>query len=541
VCHGESVTGLTFAEALALPAFRRSDPVVVTGSEHLDRTIRWAHVTEQSDVVPLLRPGDLVLTMGTNLPADDDVHGFDRFAGALAESESSGLIVELGQRWSETVPDALVTACEEHSIPLVVLTHETQFAALTQAIGEKVVDAQLDELLEAQRVHDTFTELSFGQAGPAEILDAVSRLTGGPVVLENAQHRPLDFLTGPETSTSFLDNWQARSARVTIAMRTGWHERNGWLITRLGADDQDWGRLVVAASSQPSQRLVAVVERAAAALALHRLHDRDRDNLTRRTHNELMSGLRRAPDSEELLNRCEIAGFPTHRRQFLGLVARPLLTKRDAKSSDLVASFVRAAHGLKVPVLACEVEREARVLLSVPIGSNADAIVDHLAQRAGPGHDVVVAAGRPASSREEIDRSMVEARQVADAIPVAAASRAEREPLVHRLEDLHLRGLLALFGDDDRLRLYVERELGALRRTEERQGGPKDLLGVLKALLDHPTSKTDAAASLHLSRAAFYDRLAKIEHILRTDLNDPDVRVSLHVALVADEMSRAQG
>ena len=109
MCHGERVTGLTFAEALALPVFRRSDPVVVTGSENLGRTIRWAHATEQSDVVPLLRPGDLVLTMGTGLPAEDDLDGFDRFAEALAESESSGLIVELGRRWSDSVPDALVT------------------------------------------------------------------------------------------------------------------------------------------------------------------------------------------------------------------------------------------------------------------------------------------------------------------------------------------------------------------------------------------------------------------------------------------------
>ena len=57
-----------------------------------------------------------------------------------------------------------------------------------------------------------------------------------------------------------------------------------------------------------------------------------------------------------------------------------------------------------------------------------------------------------------------------------------------------------------------------------------------RALLLHPSSKTEAAASLHLSRAAFYDRLARIEAVLDADLDDPDVRVSLHVALVADEL-----
>ena len=45
-----------------------------------------------------------------------------------------------------------------------------------------------------------------------------------------------------------------------------------------------------------------------------------------------------------------------------------------------------------------------------------------------------------------------------------------------------------------------------------------------------------AGQPVHLSRAAFYDRLARIESVLGADLDDPDVRVSRHVALVADEL-----
>ena len=70
-------------------------------------------------------------------------------------------------------------ACERHGLPLVVLGQETRFAALAQEIGERVVDQQLTELREAQRVHETFTELSFSQAGPVEILQAVQRLAAG--------------------------------------------------------------------------------------------------------------------------------------------------------------------------------------------------------------------------------------------------------------------------------------------------------------------------------------------------------------------------
>jgi len=64
------------------------------------------------------------------------------------------------------------------------------------------------------------------------------------------------------------------------------------------------------------------------------------------------------------------------------------------------------------------------------------------------------------------------------------------------------------------------------------------MLEALRALVTHPTSKSATAASLHMSRPVCNDRLAKTESLLGVDLNDPDIRVSLHVALVADEVAR---
>ncbi|GAB3026200.1 PucR family transcriptional regulator [Nocardioides flavus (ex Wang et al. 2016)] len=530
--------GVTLREALALPAFRRAAPEVVAGSAGAARPIRWVHATERPDVGQLLREGDLLLTMGTGLPADDDASGLAAFVDELADVGSAGMVVELGRRWDTALPDALVAACERHGLPLVVLGRETRFATLAQEIGERVVDQQLAELREAQRVHETFTELSFSQAGPVEILRAVQRLADGPVVVENAQHRPLDYFAGPGDPGGFLDGWPARSRRVEVAGRTGWDAGNGWLVTRLGTGERAWGRLVIGSPEPPSQRLVAVAERAAAALALHRLHDRDRGTLMRRTHLELLTGLTTDPGSEDVRRRCELAGFPVRRRTFVGLVVRPRIgTGAPADLDEVAATVVRAAHGLRLPALVCEVDRDLRVLVSVPPAAEADDLVDRLAARVLPHHDVLVAAGRAVTEGADVARTVTEAGQVADAAPHV---RNSADPDVHRLADLHLRGLLALLGEDERVRLFVERELGPLARHDRADSSRTDLLAALRALLLHPASKTEAAASLHLSRAAFYDRLARIESVLGADLDDPDVRVSLHVALVADELFGGQ-
>ena len=522
---------LTLARALEMPAFRRARPTVLTGADHLDRPIRWVHPTELVDVTDLLRADDLVLTMGTGMPSGGPA--LDDYVRTLAEIGCAGVVVELHRRWSSGIPPEVVAAFERYEVPLVALTHEARFAELAQAVGERVVDAQLVELREAQRVHETFTELSFTEAGPSEVLQAVQRLAGGAVVLENARHRPLDYLPGGEEQ-GFLDDWPARSARVRIAGRTGWDSANGWLVTRLGTVERSWGRLVIAAPTEPPQRLVAVAERAAAALALHRLHDRDRDNLVRRTHRELVTALGDGLDGEDVVRRCELAGFPLRRRWFVAVVLRPRAAAGPTDLEELAASAVHAAYAVRAPALVHEQDGDVRVLLSAAAGGSADSTADRLAARVAAQHDVVVAAGRAVAQPRDIRRTLLEATHVADAVPVGAATERTGAASVHRLADLRVRGLLALLGDDERLRLFVDRELAPLRAHDAQHPGRVPLADVAWALVRH-VSKTDAAASLHLSRAAFYDRLERLAQVLDVDVDDPDVRVSLHVALLAEQ------
>src|SRR5690348_14975933 len=327
-----------------MPAVRAAAPEVVAGAVEVHRRLRWVHATELSDIAPLLRSGDLVLTTGIALPESDD--GLAAFVSSLAEVGAAGLVIELGRRWRSSLPPALIGACDEHGLPLVQLNREVRFAAIIQAVGERIVDEQLSELRDAERVHEVFTELGLADAGPAEVLAAVQRLSGAAVVLEGEQHQVLDYLPGPGDVAAFLDDWTARSRRVETAGRTTWHAANGWLVTRLGAGDRSWGRLGVDSPGPPAPSLVAGAERAAAALTMHRLNDRHRANLTRRTHPELVSRLASGPASADLVRRCELAGLPIERRRFVGLTVRPRAVGSDVPPAvdDVLAAAVHALH-----------------------------------------------------------------------------------------------------------------------------------------------------------------------------------------------------
>jgi purine catabolism regulator len=141
--------------------------------------------------------------------------------------------------------------------------------------------------------------------------------------------------------------------------------------------------------------------------------------------------------------------------------------------------------------------------------------------------EVIVAAGSGVDALREARRSLVEARQVAE-----AARHDKREVAVYRLPHVGLAGLLHLLRDEPRLQTFVERELGPLLAYDARH--PREqLLRTLRAYLDAGRNKSAAAAAAHLSRPAFYERLARIARVLDADLDSVDACLSLHVALLA--------
>src|SRR5487761_487323 len=135
---------LTLREVLDLDVVRRGAPRVVAGSGGLDVPVRWVHALELTDVGRLLRGGELVLSTGIALP--DSPAELDGYVASLAHVGVAGLAVELGRRYTEALPAALVSAAEARSVPLVELRREVAFIEITEAVHARIID----ELLTSQ-------------------------------------------------------------------------------------------------------------------------------------------------------------------------------------------------------------------------------------------------------------------------------------------------------------------------------------------------------------------------------------------------------
>ncbi|MEV7037926.1 PucR family transcriptional regulator ligand-binding domain-containing protein [Amycolatopsis sp. NPDC051061] len=530
----------TVAEVLALPVLRQGRPHVVAGSAGLDAPVRWAHVAEVADIAHLLRGGELVLTTGVALP--DDGPALARYVADLAGVGAAGLVIELVRHWSDKLPAALVDAAEKHGLPLVTLSRETRYVSVTEAVNGQIVDAQVAELRAAERVHETFTALTVAGAEPGVVLGEVARLTEQPVVLETLSHEVLAYDAAGTDPAELLIGWPARSRVVQLGERTGYHPGSGWLVTVVGARGHDWGRLVVVCADQPPHRHRVVAERAASALAVHRLVAKDSDGLERQAHRAVLHELLASPaPTAELLARASALAVPLTGRQLVGLAVRPrLIGTRPSLSTppvlrELAEATVLAARRAKVSALVATDDLGVRALIALSPEANADTVLHrlatdvHEARGSAPG---VLAVGTTVSSPADAARTLLEAGQVAAA---ALGSGAER--VLHRLSDVRLRGLLHLLSGDERVTAFAVRELGPLLQRDAASGSR--LVQALRHYCEQGGNKSAAAAAAHTSRTAYYQQLARIEQVLGVRLEDPESMLSLYVALLTWDLTRS--
>ncbi|MDA4101831.1 PucR family transcriptional regulator [Mycolicibacterium monacense] len=531
---------MTVADVIGLPVVARGEPEVLSARRWED-PIRWVHVGDVADLSALLQGGELVLTTGAGLAADPR-----RYLQGLADAGAVGVVVELGTAMT-AVPQWVVAHAERLDLALVALHRQIKFVAVTEVVHRRIVAAQYDEVAFDRRVHETFTELSMKRASPAGIVDAAARILGEPVVLEDLAHQALAVAPGGDAAATLLQNWERRS-RASAA-------DGDWAVTSVGPRGEEWGRLIVPAAPPDRARATMVLERAAAALALHRMIERNRSGL----HQQAQSGLiddvvaGRITDEREAAARAHALGLRRSAR-YLPLVVRvdrgaatmdPVVAqRRNVELLDAVAHTVNAAGHTAL----CSIRRDGEIgaLVALDPGRGGwDRALTALGERvhaevrrrdggARSEGRSVCAVGDPAAEIVEAIHGLGEAAHVGEvAIAMHGHGRA-----VYRASDVRLRGLIALLRDDPRVQQFAETELRALLLDDDERV-PSNL-EVLRQYLQVAGNKAALAQRLHMSRPALYKRLAAIGRTLGVDLDDAESMTSLHVAvLILDAQRRA--
>ena len=184
---------------------------------------------------------------------------------------------------------------------------------MTEEVHRRIVAEQFEEVAFDRRVHETFTDLGMKRVSASGIVGAAARMLGEPVVLEDLAHQALAVAPGPDTTVELLEDWERRSRRAS-----GEPGEDGWVMTAVGLRGEEWGRLIVPRAAADTARATRVLERAAAALAMERMIERDRSGL----HQQAQSGLidevlrDRMSDEREIAARAHALGLRKTSRYF---------------------------------------------------------------------------------------------------------------------------------------------------------------------------------------------------------------------------------
>lgn len=143
----------------------------------VERPVSWVHATEQVDPRPHLRRHELVCTLGSALVRPRSA---ESFVAALSSVGVAGLALGLGEVHLEP-PSELIAACEEHSMPLLLVEHGVPFRAVNDAVLRRRSELEDEARRRETVLLSTLLTLARRGAGESELLDEVARVLGGRV------------------------------------------------------------------------------------------------------------------------------------------------------------------------------------------------------------------------------------------------------------------------------------------------------------------------------------------------------------------------
>ncbi|MFC9731579.1 PucR family transcriptional regulator [Streptomyces roseolus] len=491
------------------------------GEDRLDTPVRWAHVSELADPVPYMEGGELLLTTGLTLDAEDP-EAMRRYVRRLLGAGVVGLGFAVGVNYEE-IPGALLDAARAEHLPLLEVPRRTPFLAISKAVSAAIAADQYRAVTAGFEAQRELTRAALAEGPDAVVARLAAHVDGWAALYDTA---------GAVVAAS--PEWAARrAARLTPDVER-LRERPAPASAVVGGTDDrvelqslGTGRRVRGALAVGTAAPLGTAERYAVHSAIALL------TLTTERSRSLQAAEHRLGAA---VLRLMLAGQPDHARTVAGDVYGGLL---DAPFRILVAEPGSAGESPEppLPVLAEDLEaaaaRAGEAVLTVPEGE------ERLIVLAGDGGAVVAAcAGYAAREAEDAGVVIGLSAPAGPGTAAAACRQAEQALSVARRrgralvehEDLAAGSVLPLLADDA-VRAFADGMLRALR--EHDATGRGDLVASLRAWLSRHGQWDAAAADLGVHRHTLRYRMRRVEEILGRSLDDPDVRMELWLALKA--------
>ena len=539
-----AVSGISVAEVLTLSSLTTAR--LVAGASGAERIVRRLNVMEVPDILPWVKPDELILTTGyplrhrpsslVQLVADLDDRGLAAFAIKLA-------------RYVDELPEGMLAEADRRGFPVILLPDDVGFDDILNQVLTEILNKQAAALAHSDEVHRAIVATVLAGGGLDEVTAKAAMLLSPAAVVVVGREGAVLAKAGPDVNQvrglAGLHKGDPQAHQVLEVDGGGTA-----VVVPIVAGEFDHGWLIaVRRDAGHAADTVTILERAAGLaaltitqkLAVTAVEARYQSDLVR----DLVEG--RLDDLERVLDQARWFGWNVQSSLVLTVTILQGVPDQSPRSrhDDLerFAARWRAALETRVAGAAVVVVSDQVVsLLPVAPGADGDsgpaaespvpAAVDLisvvgarvLADRHGSIQPVSTGISRGVASLSALPAAFSEARRAAQ-----VGLQAQKPVAVTSFDSLGVLRLLSLIPDSGELRAYLAEVLGPLVPGGSAEHA--DLVETLKVLLDANLNVAEAARSLHFHYNTLRYRIGKLERLLGPFMTDPSLRLNVQLAL----------
>ncbi len=531
--------GLRVREVLAAPCLAQAR--VLAGASGLDRIVSRLNVMEVPDILPWVKPNELLLTTG--YPLRDDPEALVALIGELDDRGLAALAIKL-HRYIDEVPPALLAEADRRGFPVIEFPQGVGFDDVLNEVLGALLNRQAALAARSEEVHRALVSVVLEGGDLGDLAAELAALLGGPVLVTTpdgrvvAQAGDAEYLAEILASAAFDRSGRFRVEAGADGERPGYRAAVSIVAGRV-----DHGRIVLLSRSPIPDSDVRSLERAAtvAALAVTKglavaaVESKYRADFLR----DLLTG--RADDVAAAVAHASSLGWDVDRPAVVAVAELdPGQVPASVSGLDLrpVQERFAAAWQTVLRVLdpgspVASFHTEVVVVLGVSPGADLDRLVSELdrqvaGDRGGGRLSFSLGVSRLAAQAADLPRAYEQARTA-----VRIGRRLQGPGARATFDRLGAYRLLALIPDSDELRGYVADVLGPLA---EESAEANDLRRTLEVLIDSNGNVAEAARRLHFHYNTLRYRIEKLERLVGPFMTQAALRLDLSLALRVRQM-----
>ncbi|MBE2196480.1 MAG: helix-turn-helix domain-containing protein [Anaerolinea sp.] len=512
---------------------------VGAGSSALDNPVRWAVTV--AGAIPYLEGGELALVISDG----DDLAA--QIEGLSAQGASAAAV-------TPPVPPTAIAAAEAHNLPLLVLPPNCRMREVERTIVGFILDRRASVERISAQIYQQMVQLASENAGLGRIIAELAKVINKGVVVQDKHLRILHECPSPELAKV----WDSLYEPLKDRQRLPESLRDRHRLPRGAATDlvqplgpcyrlvtpifnQNMGRghlsLIAAREDQFDEIDHLIITHAAVVCALEMSRAKVISEIEKKARGNfltnLMTGTLSEPEAQAAIEQLGHDMNAPH----IALVVRwyGQSTPSVRRLETLVNGYL---GGAGLHALTQFYDNEVRIFLKSPetdplqSARRIGAEIMETAQRENKQARVAVGIGSLAPKVWEWRTSY---RAAANAADIARKLQAE-SPLYSGDIDIYTLLTRSEFRDD--LRALRDKTIGSLLKYDEKQRA--DLLQTLEAFFECHGNHNQTAAMLSVHRNTLFYRMNRIQEITGLDLDQPDVRLAVHLSLKIHRLLNAE-